>query len=144
LAPSLHPLGAEPVGERDAELAADEVVHRDVEAALGDRLAGVEARGELLVHALMEARDVERVVADDRGGEVMADRADRRLDRLGRPARARPGLAPADRAVVAGHLHDREALSLGDRARGAARQGQHRLDRQADRENLDLRNAHRR
>ena len=46
--------------------------------------------------------------------------------------RRRPGLAPADVAVVVGHLHQRDALAFVERARRSARQRQHRLHRQAD------------
>jgi len=141
----LHPiqaLRAQPGLQRDAEALAQEVVHRHVEGRLGHRLAGVEPRGELGVHLRVRAGDVEHVMADERGREVLADRAHTGLQCLGRPAARRAGLAPADAAVGVGHLHQRDALAFGQRARGPARQGEHCLHWQAQGKHFDRLDGH--
>ena len=91
-------------------------------AALAIGWPGIESGRELVIHRRVQAGDVERVAADQRRREVVLDRREARVGGLGRPAPARAGLAPADRAVVGGHLHEDEALAFLDGARHAARE----------------------
>ena len=89
-----------------AGLPAPQVVAGEIDRRLAERLADRERRPDRALHALVNARQVGGIGAENRRREVVAKRRLDRLDRLVGPGLDRHRLAPALDAGVVGEPHD--------------------------------------